>query len=92
MSFGAPAGKISQNTNHSVNVAEKLNNKGDITDMTSYGGKKETTVEEYGDSITNSAVNGQTGTSVISAHNFIESNTDYARLQKTTVESLATAA
>ena len=89
MSFGIDSG-ISRNTNNSVQIAEKPNNKGQITDMTSYGGKSETTEEEYADSITNEALNEQTGTSIVAQHNFIEGNVDYARSQKTTVGSLAT--
>lgn len=91
MSFGIDAG-ISRQTNNSVNVAEKLNNKGDILDMTTYGGKKEKQEEVYSDAFTNEAVNGQNGTEVISAHNLIENHTEYARAQKTTVTALSTAA
>jgi len=91
MAFGIDSG-ISRNTNSSVEVAKKINNKGDITDMTSYGGSQEKTEEYYSSSFTNVATNGQTGTSVVSAHNLIESNTDYAREQKTTTIAVATAA
>lgn len=91
MSFGISSG-ISRNRNTSVNTAEKLNNHGDVTDMHSYGGKEEKTEEFYSDSFTNLAVNGQTGTSIISGHNYIESNTDYAREQKTTTIAISTAA
>jgi hypothetical protein len=91
MGFGIDTG-ISRNRNHSVNVAEKLNNHGDLLDMHSFGGKEEKTEEFYSSSFTNTATNGQSGTSIISGHNLIESNTEYAREQKTTVIALSTAA
>jgi len=91
MAFGINSG-ISRQTNNSVNVAEQLNNHGDIVDMTAYGGKEEKTEETYSTSFTNAAVNGQTGSSVVSGNNLIESNTEYAREQKTTVTRLSTAA
>jgi len=78
--------KISRNTNNSVNTAEKTNGRGDITEMYTYGGAEEVTEEEFSDTFTNEAVNGQVGntsTQVVTAHNLIESNTDYQRAQKT---------
>jgi hypothetical protein len=91
MGFGLDTG-ISRNTNNSVQIAEKTNSKGAITGMTSYGGKSETTEEAFDDSITNAAINGQSGTTIVSGHNLIESNVDYAKSQKTTVVALATSA
>jgi len=88
MAFGLSSG-ISRNRNFTVNVAEKIGEDGTIDDMTTHGGTEEKTEETYADSITNEAVNGQTGTTVISAHSLIESNTDYARSSKTTVIALA---
>lgn len=90
MSFGLTTG-ISKNTNNSVQIAEKIGPDGAITDMTSHGAKTETTEEFYSSSFSNGAVNGQSGASIISAHNLIESNTDYAREQKTTVTIPVTA-
>ena len=91
MGFGVDTG-ISRQTNNSVNVAEKLNSKGDIIEMTTYGGKEEKTEEVYSSSFSNEAVNGQTGTSVIPSHNLIESNTEYARESKSTTTALSTSA
>ena len=88
MAFGLDAG-ISRQTNHSVQVAEQIGPTGVILDMTTHGGASETTEEVYidADSFENEAVNGQTGTEVVSAHNLIESNADYCRAQKTTREA-----
>lgn len=91
MAFGIDTG-ISRTTNNTVNVAEQLNNHGDIVDMTAYGGKEEKAEEYYSSSFTNAATNGQTGSTVVSGHNLIEGNTEYAREQKTTVTRLSTSA
>ena len=90
MAFGVASG-ISKNTNHSVQIAEKVGKTGAIEHMTSHGQKCETTEEFYSSSFTNAATNAQTGASIISSHNLIEQNTDYAREQKTTVTIPATA-
>lgn len=90
MAFGLSSG-ISKNTNNSVQIAEKIGPTGKIIDMTSHGAKTETTEEFYSSSFTNAATNAQTGASIISAHNLIEQNTDYAREQKTTVTIPTTA-
>lgn len=92
MAFGAPASKLSHQTNNNVQVAEMINNKGDIIDMTSYGGKQETQEEYYSATFTNAAVNGQTGSSIVSTHNLNQVATDYAKENKTTVVALSTAA
>jgi len=92
--WGTSDGSISKSTNNSVTVAEKLNGTGDITDMRSHGGKAEVQTEVYVDagSFANEAVNGQAGTSgIVSSHNLIESNTDFARAQKTAVSALTAA-
>ena len=93
MGWGKSTAGISKSTNNSVTVAEKLNQNGDIDEMRSYGGKTEIQEEVYIDAsaFTNEAVNGQSGSSVISAHNLIESNTDFCRSQKTTVTALTAA-
>ncbi len=84
---------INRTTNHTVQVAEQINPQGDIVDMHAYGGAKEVTEEVYtdADTFTNLAVNGQGGTSVISAHNVIEDAKEYCRATKTT-RSVLTAA
>jgi len=87
--------KISRNTNNTVQSAEKTGANGEILEMTSYGGAEEVTIEEYSDTITNEAVNGQVGntsTGLVTAHSFIESNTEYQRVNKTTKTALAAAA
>jgi len=87
MGFGIDtSGNISRNTNYNVNVAEKLSEVGNIDEMTAYGGAEETTLESYVDaaSFANEATNSQSGDTVVTAHNLIESNTEYARQSKTT--------
>lgn len=91
MAFGVSvAGAISRSQNNSVQVAEKISETGIITDMTSHGGATELTLEEYVDvsSFTNEAVNHQSGTSIVTAHGTTESNTDYAKVSKTTRTAL----
>jgi len=92
MAFGLDAG-ISRNTNNTVQVAEKANQNGDLTDMATYGGKTETSEETYSTTFANTALNGQTGTTdIITAHNLIEQNTDFGREQLNKVSALATQA
>jgi len=90
MAFGIDTG-ISRNRNCTVQVAERANAQGDIDDMHSYGGKEEKTEEIYSNTFTNTAVNGQGGTTVISAHSYIEANDAYARTSKTTMIALSVA-
>ena len=89
MGFGIDAG-ISRNSNYSSQVAEKMDENGVIDDMTAYGSTSETTEEVYVDaaSFANEATNQQTGTSIVTAHSLIESNTEYARASKTTRAAL----
>ncbi len=89
MGFGIDAG-ISRNTNYSSQVAEKMDENGVIDDMTAYGSTSETTEEVYVDaaSFANEATNQQNGTSIVTAHSLIESNTEYARASKTTRAAL----
>jgi hypothetical protein len=89
MGFGIDAG-ISRNTNYSSQVAEKSDENGVIDDMTAYGSTSETTEEVYVDaaSFANEATNQQNGTSIVTAHSLIESNTEYARASKTTRAAL----
>ena len=91
MGFGIDAG-ISRTTRYSVEVADKRGPLGQILEMETYGGTEEITTEVYGDSLTNEAVNAQTGntsTAVVTEHSFIESNTEYARITKTERKALA---
>jgi len=89
MAFGLDAG-ISRTTTNTVNVAEQLGPDGTILDMTTHGGSSETQEEIYlSGAFTNEALNGQTGTEVVSSHVLTETNADYARVTKTTREALA---
>jgi hypothetical protein len=91
MGFGTgTTGVISRNTSYSASVAEKLDEVGTIDDMTSYSANSETTEEVYVDaaSFANEATNDQNGTSIVTAHSLIESNTEYARASKTTRAAL----
>jgi len=90
MAFGTGAtGVISRSTNRTVQVAEKTDEDGTIVDMTTYGGATEVTEEVFADAAGTDVVNGDTGTSVDTAETFTESNTEYARLSKTTRTALA---
>jgi len=94
MGFGTASGLISQTTRNTAEVAEKRNHLGEITNMETYGAVIEVTTEEYADSITNAALNGQSGTTaaaVTTEHSFIESNTEYQRASKTTRKAAPTA-
>ena len=85
MSFGTgTAGVLSRQTSNTVQVADKLNENGDITESTSFGGVKEVTEETYTDTFTNTAVNGQSGTDIVTSHEYNEVNNDYAKQTKTT--------
>ena len=92
MGFGAPTGMISTNTSNTVQVAEKTNEFGSITEMQSYGAVEEKTEEFFSAGITNTAINDQTGnttTGVVVSHSQNESNTEYARETKVTRKPLA---
>ncbi len=96
MSFGiADAGVVSRTTTNTVEVASKDNEEGEIVEETSYGGVEEITEEVFTDSLTNEALNGQTGTTssgIVIEHTLTESNTDYARASKRTRKPLAAGA
>jgi hypothetical protein len=97
MGFGivSQEAKISRTTANSAQVAEKTDGTGAILEMTTYGAAEEISEEVFADSITNEATNGQVGNTsagVVTAHDFIESNTEYQRSSKTTRKALATAA
>lgn len=90
MGFGAPAGKINQTQSFSATTAQKDDENGVIEEFTAYGATSETTEEVYIDaaSFDNEATNEQSGTSIVTAHSLIESNTEYARANKTTIAAL----
>ena len=92
MPFGLDKG-TGRTTSNSVQVANKEDEVGSVTEMTTYGGIETTTEEDFaGVSFVNEALNGQTGTTstgVVSQHDHIESNTEYARTSKTTQKPLA---
>ena len=89
--FGIDTG-LSRTTSNSVQVANKELEDGKIEEMKTYGGIETTTEEDYaGATFTNEATNGQTGnttTGVVTQHDLIESNTEYARTSKTTQKPL----
>lgn len=95
MGFGVKAGgldgAISRTTNNTAEVAEKLDEVGAITDMHTFGAKTEIQEEAYfvGEGeFTSEAVNGQSGIAgVVTAHNLIEVNNDFAKVSKTTVKA-----
>ena len=91
MAFGAPTDKNSLNTNNTVEVAKKLDNLGVVEELYTHGGMAEATEEVYADSIDNEALNGQSGSSAVSAHGFQEVNNDFAKATKTTMSVLAAA-
>ena len=90
--FGVDSG-LSKSTNNSVQTAQKIGTKGEVTEMKTYGGMEEITETDYcGATFTNEAVNGQTGTTssgVVTAHNLEEVAEDYAKITKTTQKPLA---
>ena len=92
MGFGIDTG-LSRTTSNTVQVANKEDSKGSIVEMETYGGIETVTEEDYtGASFTNEAVNGQTGnasTAVVTRHDNIETNTEYARTSKETQKPLA---
>jgi len=94
MSFGMANNDalVGRTTSNTVQVAVKKNQAGAVVEMGTHGGMTETSIEEFSDGITNEATNGQYGSSVVSAHTFIESNTAYQRANKTTKGALAAAA
>ena len=92
MAFGTgTTGVISRNTSNTVSHAEKLSEVGVINDMTSYQGARETTIETYVDaaSFSNEATDSQSGDTIITAHNIVETNTDYARSTITMRQTLS---
>lgn len=85
MAFGAPAGKISKKQSAKVDVAKKYDNLGRPIEGTTHGAELETSEEMYSDTFSNAALNGQSGTSLITGHTYDEVSTDYAKETKTTL-------
>lgn len=81
MAFGTGAGgAISRQTNRSAQVADKLNENGEIVEQTTHGSFIEVTEETYDDAdVANEATDGQTGTEVTTGDNIVESNQDYCK-------------
>ena len=79
---------------NSVEVAELKSKDGTIIDMTTHGGKKEVTEEFFlaadATTITNEALNGQTGASdIVTKHSLTEKNNEYQKASITKVSALA---
>jgi len=88
MAFGTPSDEISVKESNKVDIAKKVNGKGEILNYTTHGGEKTVTEEVYADAITNEAVNGQTGTTAVTEHGIDKSNSDYSKATKTRVTAL----
>ena len=98
MGFGisnpANSGTTSNNTNNSVQVAALSNSSGEILDYYTYGESSEVSEEYYivgATDFANLAVNGQSGISdIVTSHNLVESNTDFAKVSITKKSAPAT--
>ena len=97
MGFGVKNGTApnaeSYTEDYSVEVAEKLDSKGTIVDMTTHGGKKEVSEDFFLDgeatTITNEALNGQNGTTdIVTKHTLTEKNNEYQKVSITKVSAL----
>jgi hypothetical protein len=97
MAFGIKsslkAGAESYTEDNTVEVAELKNKNGTIIDMTTHGGKKEVTEEFFlaaaDTTITNEALNGQTGaTDIVTKHSLTEKNNEYQKASITKVSAL----
>ena len=86
MSFGTgtTAGVISRTTTNSAQTADITDKDGKITEMTTFGASKEVVVETFSDSVGNTAVSGQTGTTALTKDDYTETNESYARMSVTT--------
>ena len=90
---GAAPNAESYTEDNSVEVAEKLDSEGTIVDMTTHGGKKEVSEDFFLDgvetTITNEALNGQTGTTnIVTKHTLTEKNNEYQKVSITKVSAL----
>jgi len=79
---------------NTVEVAELKDSTGTIIDMTTHGGKKEVTEEFFlaadATTITNEALNGQTGADdIVTKHSLTEKNNEYQKASITKVSALA---
>ena len=97
MAFGIKsslkANAESYTEDNSVEVAELKSKDGTIIDMTTHGGKKEVTEEFFlaaeATTITNEALNGQTGaTDIVTKHSLTEKNNEYQKASITKVSAL----
>ena len=97
MGFGVVNGTATNSESYtednSVEVAEKLDSKGTIVGMTTHGGKKEVTEEFFlaaeATTITNEALNGQTGADdIVTKHSLTEKNNEYQKASITKVSAL----
>lgn len=90
--YGIDSG-LSRTTTHTVQYAQKEDELGNITDMETYGGIQEITEEDYtSGTLTNLAVNGQSGTTstgIVTEHTETEVNNDFAKVTKKTIKPLA---
>jgi hypothetical protein len=89
MSFGTgtTAGVISRTTNNSAQTADKTDETGKITEMTTFGATKEVITETFADAAGDAATSGQTGTTATTRDDFTETNESYAR-KSTTVRTV----
>ena len=90
--FGVDAG-LSRTTSNTVQVANRETEDGKIDEMTTFGGIETTTEEDYSgsSSFVNEATNSQIGTTstgVVTRHDLVEVNNDYARSSKETQKPL----
>ena len=87
---------LSRSETNTVQYAQKEDELGNITDVETYGGMKEETTEDYASgTVTNTALNGQSGTTaggVVTEHTVTEQNNDFARETIKTVTPLAAGA
>jgi len=84
MSFGTgDTGILSRQTSNTVQVADKLDEDGNIVESTSFGGVTEVTEETHTDAFTNAATNGQSGADITTSHEYNEVNNEYAKQTKT---------
>ena len=85
MGFGTGSiGILSRQTSNTVQAADKLDEDGNIVESTSFGGIKEVTEETHTDTFTNAATNGQSGSDIVTSHEYNEVNNEYAKETKTT--------
>ena len=92
MAFGClRANNQSETEEYSVDDAQLKNEVGVIKDYATHSGEKTITDETVivGAEPTNTATNGQSGTSIVSSVSITRSNTDFAKVTTTTKEALA---